>query len=99
MASLWILPGAEHIHGCGQLPHSPFCSTVLHGPIILSADEFQKLKDVLAEATLLAHPIPNAPLTIMVDASTTAAGAMLHQQRGTKGQSLAFFSETFSPAE
>ncbi len=47
-----------------------------HGPINLSAEEshaFQKLKDALAEAALLAHPIPNAPLSIMVDASTTAA--------------------------
>ncbi len=35
----------------------------------------------------------------MVDESTTAAGAVLHQQRGTERQPLSFFSKTFSPTE
>ncbi len=90
------------IPGCATLPVplNSLTAGKTHGPINLSADEsraFQKLKDVLAKAALLALPIPNALLSIMVDASTTAAGAVLHQQRGTERQPLAFFSKTFSP--
>ncbi len=66
---------------------------------LLMSRAFQKLKDALAEAALLAHPIPNSRLSIILDASTTAAGAVLHQQCGTERQPLAFFSKTFSPAE
>ncbi len=66
------------ISGCVTLatPLNSLTAGKTHGPINLSADElraFQKLKDALAEAALLAHPILNAPLSIMVDASTPAA--------------------------
>ncbi len=88
------------IPGCAThaAPLNSLMAGKTHGPINLSADEshaFQKLKNALAEAVLLAHPIPNAPLSIMADESTTAAGAVLHQQRGMERQPLTFFSKTF----
>ncbi len=72
---------------------TPACSTLaaplnslmagkIHGPITLSAEEshaFQKLKDALADAALQVLPLPNTPLSILVDGSTTAAGTDLHQ--------------------
>ena len=60
---------------------------------------FESLKIALSEATVLAHPDPTAPLSIMVDASNDAADAVLHQGEGSKQQPLAFFSRAFSKTE
>nr|VZI51326.1 unnamed protein product [Spirometra erinaceieuropaei] len=38
---------------------------------------FERIKTSLADATLLTHPAPEAPLSLMVDASTVAVGAVL----------------------
>ncbi len=75
------------IPGCATLaaPLNSLTADKTPLPINLSADE--------------SHPIPNAPLSIMVDASTTVAGAALYQQRDTKRQPLAYFSKFFSPTE
>ncbi|GFV38993.1 hypothetical protein TNCV_965591 [Trichonephila clavipes] len=40
---------------------------------------FQRCKQVLADAALLAHPSPSAPLALHVDASDYAIGGALHQ--------------------
>ncbi|BHF57589.1 hypothetical protein SprV_0100053100 [Sparganum proliferum] len=40
---------------------------------------FERIKTSLADATLLTHPAPEAPLSLMVDASTVAVGAVLQQ--------------------
>ncbi|GFX12417.1 retrovirus-related Pol polyprotein from transposon 297 [Trichonephila clavipes] len=40
---------------------------------------FQRCKQALADATLLAHPSPSAPLALHVDASDYAIGGALHQ--------------------
>ncbi len=40
---------------------------------------FTTIKEVLAKATLLAHPEPNAPTCIMTDASIVAVGVVLQQ--------------------
>ena len=44
-----------------------------------STAAFNAIKQVLAEATLLVHPKPNAPTSIMADASDRAVGAVLQQ--------------------
>lgn len=40
---------------------------------------FAAVKTKLAQATLLHHPSPTAPTSLMVDASSEAVGAALHQ--------------------
>ncbi|ROT61808.1 hypothetical protein C7M84_020383 [Penaeus vannamei] len=44
-------------------------------------EAFEACKEALAFATLLNHPLPEAPLNIAVDASDTAIGAVLQQQQ------------------
>nr|VZI23685.1 unnamed protein product [Spirometra erinaceieuropaei] len=60
---------------------------------------FERLKTSLADATLLTHPAPEAPLSLMVDASTVAVGAVLQQHINNSTRPLAFFSKKLSPAE
>ncbi|BHF65222.1 hypothetical protein SprV_0200823200 [Sparganum proliferum] len=60
---------------------------------------FERIKTSLADATLLTHPAPEAPLSLMVDASTVAVGAVLQQHINDSTRPLAFFSKKFSPAE
>lgn len=60
---------------------------------------FIAAKTALAEATLLVHPARDADLSLSTDASSTAAGAVLHQRVGTSMQPLAFFSQKFTPAQ
>ena len=49
---------------------------------------FYLIKDILAEATLLSHPKPDAPVCIMTDASNVAVGPVLQQQVNNVWQSL-----------
>lgn len=60
---------------------------------------FNICKNLLSEATLLAHPNPNAQMSLSVDASDTAIGAALHQSHHGSFQPLAFFSRKLTPAE
>ena len=41
---------------------------------------FDEVKHALANATLLVHLIPNAPTSVMMDASDMAVGAVLQQR-------------------
>ncbi|GFX06934.1 hypothetical protein TNCV_1202491 [Trichonephila clavipes] len=52
-----------------------------------------RCKQALADAALLAHPSPSAPLALHVDASDYAIGGALHQVVDSELQPLAFFSE------
>ncbi len=64
------------------------------GPIKMSSDQltaFERLKPCLAKATTLAFPSPDAQLSLMVDASKTAIGAVLNQGEGDHRRPLAFF--------
>lgn len=54
---------------------------------------FQACKDNLAEATLLAHRDPNAPLGLFTDASSDAVGACLQQLVDNAWEPLDFFSK------
>ncbi|BHF75397.1 hypothetical protein SprV_0501849400 [Sparganum proliferum] len=60
---------------------------------------FERIKTSLADATLLTHPAPEAPLSLMVDASTVAVGAVLQQHINNSTRPLAFSSKKLSPAE
>ena len=60
---------------------------------------FQKAKRLLAEATLLHHPVPGAKIVLTTDASDIAIGAVLEQRIEEHWQPLAFFSRQLSKAE
>ena len=60
---------------------------------------FLQAKDALSAATLLAHPVPDADLSLSTDASSSAAGAVIQQRVGDSWQPLAFFSRKFTPAQ
>merc|ERR1712237_10252 len=53
---------------------------------------FNAAKGGLADATMLVHPIANAPLALTVDASQFAVSAKLEQHVGGMWQPLGFFS-------
>lgn len=65
-----------------------------------SITAFTEIKQALINCTMLSFHDPSAELSIMVDASNTAAGAVL-QQKSKSGdfQPLYFFSKTFSSTE
>ncbi|BHF79606.1 hypothetical protein SprV_0702272700 [Sparganum proliferum] len=91
------------------LPHGatilqPLNSLLTHSKKTLVMTEeavksFNDVKAALANATLLAHPRADAQLTLMTDASSTAAGASLRQTVSGVLQPLAFFSKKLSHAE
>ncbi|GFX02315.1 retrovirus-related Pol polyprotein from transposon opus [Trichonephila clavipes] len=60
---------------------------------------FQRCKQALADAALLAHPSPSVPLALHVDASDYAIGGALHQVVGSELQPLAFFSRKLTSSE
>jgi len=62
-------------------------------------EAFEKCKQQLADATLLAHPITNATLALKTDASSTAMGAVLEQNNNGIWEPLGFFSKKFSPTQ
>ncbi|CAB0004085.1 unnamed protein product [Nesidiocoris tenuis] len=64
-----------------------------------SIEAFNFSKDDLAKAVLIAHPSPDAPLTLMFDASDTGIGASLHQERHGVLEPLGFFSKSLSTAQ
>lgn len=59
---------------------------------------FERCKDSLSRATLLAHPDPAAKLAVTTDALATAIGAVIQQRIQTGWQSLAFLSKKLSEA-
>lgn len=60
---------------------------------------FVSLKNALATASLLFHPVFSADTKLSVDASDLGAGAVLNQFINNKWCPLAFFSKAFSAAE
>ena len=60
---------------------------------------FAESKRILANATLLVHPDPLAPLSVTCDASDFAVGGVLQQCVNDIWQPLSFFSKKLSPAE
>lgn len=60
---------------------------------------FESTKQQLADATMLAHPAKEAQLSLCVDASDNAAGAVLHQIINNRIEPLGFFSKKFDTAQ
>ncbi|GFX00132.1 transposon Tf2-6 polyprotein [Trichonephila clavipes] len=60
---------------------------------------FPRCKQALADAALLAHPSPSAPLALHVDAFDYAIGGALHQVVDSELQPLAFFSRKLTSSE
>lgn len=71
-------------------------------PLVWSPERevaFNKTKQQLAETTLLAHPLKHAELSLCVDASDIAAGAVLHQIVDGQPEPLGYFSKKFDKAQ
>ena len=64
-----------------------------------TATAFEDIKKALANATLLVHPKPDAPINIMTDASDIAIGAVFQQHLDGKWCPLTYFSRKLTPAE
>ncbi|BHF75238.1 hypothetical protein SprV_0501833400 [Sparganum proliferum] len=60
---------------------------------------FEQVKALLADAPLLTHYHADAPISLMVDASNVAVGAVLQQSLPDSTVPLAFFSKKLSKAE
>lgn len=60
---------------------------------------FESIKNELANATLIVHPVSGAEVRLVTDASDIGMGAALEQRSGNSWQPLAFFSKKFTPAE
>lgn len=60
---------------------------------------FEDTKTALANATLLAHPSHNAPLSLMVDASDIAIGAVLQQWIENAWQPLGFYTKKLTNSQ
>nr|VZI06174.1 unnamed protein product [Spirometra erinaceieuropaei] len=62
---------------------------------------FEEAKKALADATMLHHlnSDAHAQLILTTDASSSAVGAVLHQQVNNQLQPLAFFSQKLQPAQ
>lgn len=62
-------------------------------------ESFNCLKNELSNATLLAHPSPDLPIILSVDASDFAVGASLQQLSDNTLQPLGFYSKRLSDAQ
>lgn len=60
---------------------------------------FAAAKRALAQATLLVHPLPAAPMALSTDAADTGIGAVLEQLHDGVWQPMAFFSRQLSDRE
>ncbi|KAK3539560.1 hypothetical protein QTP70_010231, partial [Hemibagrus guttatus] len=85
---------------------SPLTSLLRNKPKSLSwtpaaMQAFDTLKIAFTTAPLLAHPDPDLPFVVEVDAPTTGVGAVLSQQQANscKLHPCAFFSHKLNPAE
>ena len=64
-----------------------------------ASSAFEKIKDTLANTTLLSHPKPGALTCIMTDASDTAVGAVLQQYINNQWKPISYFSKKLQSAE
>nr|VZI21211.1 unnamed protein product [Spirometra erinaceieuropaei] len=64
-----------------------------------AVEAFNRARKALADTAALAHPITDAPLPIVADASNFAIGAALQQQTPTGTQPLALYSAKLIPPQ
>lgn len=62
-------------------------------------EAFEKSRDSIGQAVMLAHPATGVPLVLMTDASATHAGASLQQRINDKWTPLGFFSKALTTAQ
>lgn len=62
-------------------------------------EAFERCKHDLANATLLAHPSPNAHLVLHVDASNFCVGSAIHEWENGKLKPLGFFSKRMAESQ
>ena len=60
---------------------------------------FERIKTELSDNVILFHPIHDAELSLVVDASQVGIGAVLQQKRDDSWFPLAFFSKTLNPTQ
>ena len=65
----------------------------------LTTDAFKQAKEMLARATMLFHPKPDALTSILIDTSNKAVGAFLQQKFGADWHPISYFSRKLSVAE
>ena len=71
--------------------------TLIWSPEMTSA--FSSAKALLSFLPTLVHPVPNAPISVAVDASNTHVGGVLQQLVSGSWALMAFFSKKLSSAE
>jgi predicted RNase H-related nuclease YkuK (DUF458 family) len=57
---------------------------------------FEEIKLSLTKATMLAHPLSGAPISIAIDATDYAIGAVLEQKINDYWQPLSFLTKALS---
>ena len=62
-------------------------------------EAFERSKSLLAEATMLSHPIPGTEMCIACDASNTAVAAVLQQTVNGVTMPISFFSRSLTSAQ
>lgn len=60
---------------------------------------FSDTKSAMAQATMLTHPVQDAPISLVTDASDVAVGAILQQRVNDQWTPLAFFSKQLRDPE
>ena len=60
---------------------------------------FRESKRAFANATMLAHPIPGTPISLAIDASSYALGAVLQQFVNGTWQPLGFLTNSLNSAQ
>nr|VZI36718.1 unnamed protein product [Spirometra erinaceieuropaei] len=72
------------------------------GPLELTGESltaFERIKNFLADATLITHPAPEVQLSLMVDAFTVGVSAVLQQHLADSTRPLDFFFKKRLPVE
>ena len=80
----------------------PFSGPRASAPLAWSGEQlkaFENLKAGLENASLLVHPLPEATISLVADASDTSVGAALHQWDGVAWRPLGFFSRRLQPRQ
>ena len=61
--------------------------------------DFEEIKNLIANAALLAHPSPDADICLFVDASESSIGGVVQQFINNKWEPLGFYSKSLSIAQ
>lgn len=64
-----------------------------------SENAFEEYKQALIDASLLVHPLHNAKIVVVTDASATAIGGVIHQVENDVVKPYGFFSKKLSARE